>query len=602
MLNFYPTPSALCLALSCIMMSSAVHATPAIATESVAHGLTDGMGLHPVIHELTELATAEPTPSFTMPSDAKLDRLASDVLWTRLLMYPDGKDKSSMADASFFLAKNGRTSPRAELLANLRQFEDVQTARDFICRYPARTHWLAKQLPQIGQMAEAMPCAEFEAWFANMDVRRMSLIYAEEHINRIGSAFAHTLIRLDTKRSLAEDDPAYAYSLNFANQTTPAAGENTLLDSVQGRSKAELTLENYEEKQNKYLVRDGRDIWQYQIDLNQDEIDQIMRHVWEIRDKVRYYRFLNNNCATEVLRFVDLVRPNARILASAGRITSPAEATQVMGRSGVLVTKKFIPAVKTLTQARLNHGNAFSAEELIPSRNDPTDEGTKTHRMSIYAGHDGGGDFIGISGRGAYQDLLDRPQGKRDFLSVEIMAADLRIQEDELKLHKATLLDIKTLNPIGSSYAGKSWRLHTGLTQVVDGVQAEDHLVAQTEGGLGYSVSFGGMQRGTAEMPRGLCYGFGTAAAQLGRVAKGWRASVGVQAGCVYYATDRVRIQADAYTPYWYHDSTGYWQPALTTAIQYDLSANHAVRLSYHWQDNRHDIDNGYKVALLKYF
>ncbi|WP_157073917.1 DUF7840 domain-containing protein [Moraxella oblonga] len=536
--------------------------------------------------------TATPLPT---ASHATADTLADDIMWHRLLMF-NGK-KTTMNDPTFFVTKTGATDPKAELVANLDILlgNDDKKRQDFVCQFPARSHWLGDKLG-----LDLPKCPEVESWLADKNVKKMSLVHAEEHINRVGSSFAHTLIRLDTPESL-QGDKSKAYSLNFASLEHPAKGENTLAHSVMGKSKAELTMENYQEKSDKYLVRDGRDLWEYAIDLNQDEIDQIMRHVWEVKNKTRYYSFLNNNCATEVLRFVDLVRADSQLWQTSGKITPPQEATQVMSKAGILTDKTFVPAQKTLAQFIINHPN--QAVNLIqPSQNDPTQNGTKSHRVMVYGGH-GDGDFGGVSVRGAYQDLLDRPKGKRDYLSVQIMGLDVRHDEhnDKTKLHEATLVDILALNPIGSSYAGKSWGFHAKAKQATD-ITGESHLVLSTGGEYGFAYSFGKTRPNTGEMPNTVCYLTGMVDVEVGKLQKGGRIGTGIHTGCVHHLSDKWRVQADAKLPYHHNGNQGYWQPTTHTAMQYDLSQNNAVRFGHAWQKNKNDTQNGWQVAYLHYF
>lgn len=534
--------------------------------------------------------TATPPPT---ASHAVADTLADDVLWHRLLMF-NGK-KTTMNDPTFFITPTGASDPKAELIANLDILlgDDDKKRADFICQFPARSHWLG------GKLGLDLPkCPEVESWLANKNVKKMSLVHAEEHINRVGSSFAHTLIRLDTPESLA-GDKAKAYSLNFASLEYPAKGENTLAHSVMGKSKAELTMENYAEKSDKYLVRDGRDLWEYDINLTQDEIDQIMRHVWEIKDKTRYYSFLNNNCATEVLRFVDLVRADSTLWQTSGKITPPQEATQVMGQAGILTAKHFIPAKKTIRQFIINHPNQ-DLSTLIPSQNDPTDDGTTAHRVMAYAG-DMGGDFGGVAVRGAYQDLLDRPKGKRNYLSVQIMGLDVRYDDDKVKVQDATLVDILALNPMGSSYAGKTWGVHAKATQATD-ITGDEHLVMSTGGEYGYALSFGKARPNTGEVPDKVCYLTGMAGVEVGKLQKGGRLGVGVHTGCVYHVSDKWRVQADAKLPYYHNGSQGYWQPTTHATMQYDLTNSDAVRFGHTWQKTKQDSEHGWQMAYLRYF
>lgn len=540
---------------------------------------------------------------FDSLDDETISALAEDISWRRLLLFLDNKSKSTMPDDTFFLAATGRTSPKDELIANLTELKKDPDA--YVCRYPARVHWLGEKL------GVSMPeCPEVRAWMDALDVQKMSLIHAEEHINRIGSSFAHTLIRMDTGASLASGNTGLAYSLNFASLENPPKGVNTPLDALRGTSRAALTIENYETKQNKYLLRDGRDIWQYDIDFTQDELKQILRHVWEIKHSVRYYRFLGNNCATEVMRFIDLVRPNLSLLAQGGRVVSPQEAAQRIAAAGVLSDSVYVPSLKTRHQAHINAAHQrreFYEDLLLPSDNNPVDAGTKSHRAMMYVGQQAGEHFVGLSLRGAHQDLLDRPQGKRDYLSMQIMGLDVRYDgaDNALKLEDFTVIDLLALNPIGSSYAGKSWGGHLKAARISDATNGHDdkHLVAALGGAYGHSVTFGRRQVNSGELPNTLCYVLATTDLQLGRIRKGVRMGLGARLGCVYHASSQLRLTADAKLTYWYHaNDARYFQPKLKLAIQYDLNQDNALRFEHTWQQNNGSDDRSWRAAYVRYF
>lgn len=141
--------------------------------------------------------------------------------------------------------------------------------------------------------------------------------------------------------------------------------------------------------------------------------------------------------------------------------------------------------------------------------------------------------------------------------------------------------------------------------------EGTDYLVASTTFERGKSWVFGTPPVNTGEMPPQLCYTLATGAMQAGRgITKGYRAGVGINAGCLYQINTQLRVHAQLQVPYWYHGSSNqqevtghYWQPISTFGLQYDIDKRQALRLdaSYEWQ-NRIDAQDDIRVAYMRYF
>ena len=57
------------------------------------------------------------------------------------------------------------------------------------------------------------------------------------------------------------------------------------------------------------MMMESRDIWEYKLDLSQGQIDEFVRHIWEL-DKIRFdYFFVDENCSYRLLTILDAVNP-----------------------------------------------------------------------------------------------------------------------------------------------------------------------------------------------------------------------------------------------------------------------------------------------------
>lgn len=612
-------------------------------------------------------------------AQAKTKNLAQHITWRRLLYFFDdqrnliGKkeDSSIVDDAAFFLSKNGQHDSAAELDALLVALADeMSTTPDnrtansklsnptaqnsVLCRFPARVQWLTDTL-NIEKSGLQVDCPELNDWMQKLAPEQLSIMFAQEYLDNPISAFAHTLLRIDSKASVA--DPSQIHHAVALNYTVGGDSSDNFLvyaiKSMSGGYDNLIEIDPYPEKLAKYLQEDERDAWTYQLALTPVEVQQIMLHVWETKDLKLPYYFTTDNCASEILRLIDVVRPQQHLLSRLPYAVIPSDVVQLLDSENLLVSTNYTPADSTLRQAQLNKVKAQRAQlgyhnsakqtlneiksaqlnpissmsadgqTLLPRRiavadNNPIDR----HPLQlgfIGLGQRGDNNYIDLGLRAGYHDTLDRPSGFPQFFDLEGAAATLRLydtnndkanQLSSVVLQNVTLVRGRSFNPVNSAKKGKTWGASIEATRVNDGSQQDgsDHLVGSLGYETGWSWAFGTPSTGTGEMPPQLCYTFLAGTAQAGRgINKGYRVGAGVNAGCRYQINNQLRAQAELQLPYWYHGSSDesnarghYWQPISTLGLQYDIDKKQALRINanYEWQDGidaKEDIQLSYR-------
>lgn len=583
-----------------------------------AHGITDGTQLK-LRSSLNTITPKQSTTPYQL-SDTQLETLANHRLWQRLLLFKNGK--SQLPQGDFFLATDGNINAKSELIATLNAMQHKDKA--VICRLPARVHFLTTQLQHLGidSQVSSQVCKEFQDWLHQLDGRALSLIFAEEHPNVLASAFAHVFLKLDTQKSQQSSQNQDAIAINYSsvhNEPSPSPAV-LAIKSTFGGFAGGIEFLNFEQKQNEYLIDNERDIWQYQLDLTPEQITQILRHIWETKDVARPYFFTHNNCATEIVRLVDVVREDKDISKAVGNIVIPAKIARILDKQGMIKSQQFIPSNASKRQAKLNHGHTFSLAQLQPNANNPINA-PATHRLGMSVGlddHYASKSTYGLSLRSAYHDLLDSPQGVRKFLNVKLLSLDLRYDDEKLKIQDATIFSTRSYNPTNSAKnnaqvqtrkSGQAWGFDIGFKQVIDASSANnnDHLVFNIRQEKGKSWVFGTPSSNTGDLPNGLCYVLGGWGGQLGNINQGYRLGASLHAGCTHYTTDNLRVATELSVPFWYHhdhanNRSGYLQPATQVGIQYDINQRHALRLTGNIhklnQDNHHQL----KLEHLTYF
>ena len=615
-------------------------------------------------------------------AQAKTENLTQHITWRRLLYFFDDqknlmgkkKDSSIVDDAAFFLSKNGQHDSAAELDALLVALADeMATTPDnstasnratknsgqnsVLCRFPARVQWLTDTL-NIDKSGLQVDCPELNDWMQKLAPEQLSIMFAQEYLDNPISAFAHTLLRIDSKASVA--DPSQIHHAVALNYTVGGDSSDNFLvyaiKSMSGGYDNLIEIDPYPEKLAKYLQEDERDAWTYQLDLTPAEVQQIMLHVWETKDLKLPYYFTTDNCASEILRLIDVIRPQQHLLSRLPYAVIPSDVVQLLNSENLLASTNYTPADSTLRQAQLNkvkeqreqlgyHNNAkqtlneiksaqlnqtssiaADGQTLLPRRiavadNNPIDR----HPLQlgfIGLGQRGDNNYIDLGVRAGYHDTLDRPSGFPQFFDLEGAAATLRLYDTDndkanqprsVVLQNVTLVRGRSFNPVNSAKKGKTWGASIEANRVNDGSQQDgsDHLVGSLGYETGWSWAFGTPNAETGEMPPQLCYTFLAGTAQAGRgINKGFRLGAGINAGCRYQINNQLRAQAELQLPYWYHGSSDesnarghYWQPISSLGLQYDIDKKQALRINanYEWQD-RIDAKEDIQLSYRRYF
>lgn len=602
---------------------------------------------------------------------AKADskNLAQHTTWRRLLYFVDdkksllGKTKTSnqslVDNSKFFLSPKGRNDSEAELQAMLGALanEIVNPAaknNSVICRFPARANWLAGELGFDLNSINA-DCPELDDWMAMLAPHQLSVMFAQEYLDNPLSAFAHTLLRIDSKASANDFAKInHAYALN--DTVNGDDSDNFViyaLKSVSGRYNNIIEIDPYPSRLAKYLQEDERDTWSYRLKLTPSEVKQIMAHVWETKDLGLPYYFTTDNCASEILRLIDVVRPEQHLLSQLSFAVIPSDVIQLLNKENLIEKGRFTPSDSSLRQAQLNKAQALNlpkskldaikshkdnpvssispdGQTLLPTtitaaNNNPIDR-HYLQSMQLGVGQRGSNTYADIGIQAGYHDMLDNPAGFPQFFNLTGLAATLRVNDTDdnklspnrVTLQNFTLIKGRSFNPVNAAKKGTTWGAAIEATRVNDGSQNDalqnsdkDHLVASTSFEYGWSWAFGAPKLGTGQMPPQLCFAMANGTAQAGRgISKGYRVGAGLDTGCYYQINERLRAAAGLQLPYWYHGDSSdesiksrYWQPISSLGLQYDIDKNQALRLeaSYEWLD-RIESQEDIKLSYKRYF
>jgi len=271
---------------------------------------------------------------------AKEKNLSASRYWHILLHMPNGT--SEIDDETFFLSPEGQTDAQAELSATIFALYNEQTFDDnaTACRFPARKWWLVRELNMTD--LPNVVCRKFDDLMKRVDPQSASLIFPSAYINSPASMFGHTFIRIDSSYNSKMLSFAINYAANADTET-----ENGLVFAVKGLIGGyygNYSLLPYYEKIKEYRDSEERDMWEYDLDLKPEEMEQMMRHIWEIHDTYSWYYFFTENCSYNMLWLIEAAKPNAHLRKYFNFQVIPPETIHAAISEGIVTERHYRPA------------------------------------------------------------------------------------------------------------------------------------------------------------------------------------------------------------------------------------------------------------------
>ena len=252
---------------------------------------------------------------------------------------------SEIDDERFFFAKDGKINAQSELNATIEALLNDSSADDesAACRFPARKAWLEKEL-NIAQFPQT-ECKEYEKVLKRLNPKSVTMIFPSAHINSPASMFGHTFLRINS----AYDSKLLSYAVNYAADADPDK-ENAIFFAIKGLFDGyfgKYSLLPYYDKLKEYRDSEQRDIWEYNLDLTQDETLKMFRHIWELNDTRSYYYFFTENCSYNMLWFLEVARDEIHLRDYFGYQIIPLETIHALKDQGVIESSFYRPSKRT---------------------------------------------------------------------------------------------------------------------------------------------------------------------------------------------------------------------------------------------------------------
>ncbi|MBU6376600.1 MAG: DUF4105 domain-containing protein, partial [Bdellovibrionales bacterium] len=289
------------------------------------------------------------SPVFAADEPATREALSRSREWLKLLHYeqrPFGGVRSRMPQGNFFFAPDGRTNPRAELDATVAAFarSDLRLGKLKLhaqCAFPLRFQFLKEKLSLKVQSQDCPKLREFTDLF---QAKSVSLMFSTAYPNNPGSMFGHTFFKFNSGVRSELLDQSLSYAAFIAGE----AGLLYMARGIFGGYYGAFARTPYYVKVNEYNNSESRDLWEYELNLTEDQVNRLLLHFWELEVNSSFkYFFFDENCAFILLAALEAVRSDWEFNLSRWYFVIPGETVSAVARiPGAIRRVEFRPSIR----------------------------------------------------------------------------------------------------------------------------------------------------------------------------------------------------------------------------------------------------------------
>lgn len=351
--------------------------------------LVASLSVRSVSNATTSERIAIPPPDVDRLIQRALElRLDENIQWIRLGHYRKarfGGWRSEADNSLFFVAKDGQTNPRNELIETLRK-GFAQTAlppaipkapaMTVRCQYPARWKWLMKELAVDSASLPHEECLRYQEFLKLQKPQSVTLVFSGFFVDNPSSSFGHVLLRLnkgphDTNRASAGAE-LLDYGVTYAANPT---SENPVIYAIGGFAgwfPSMFSSIPFYYKVREYSDAESRDLWEYDLNLSPEEVDRLGDHVWEMGSTYFYYYYLTKNCAYHLLGLLEAAAPRLRLIDRMPFYVIPVDSVKAISREPGLVARvSYRPSTQKQLEERFRTLNAEERDVFLKIRNTP---------------------------------------------------------------------------------------------------------------------------------------------------------------------------------------------------------------------------------------
>lgn len=286
---------------------------------------------------------------------AEAAKLSETRTWRKLMHFElnaFGRLQSQVKAPAFFLSENGDHKLDQELQATLWSFFGPIEVKDehAICKFPARLSWLQSKLKDHPAWA-SLPkptCYYFDVFLRNLNAESISFVFSSYYANNPGSAFGHTFFRVNKKiKEGRSKQELLDYGISYAANVTTSNPLIYFINGLMGGFTGTYASVPYYYKVREYNDYESRDLWSYELNLNDAELQQLLYHIWEVGPHYFDYYFFTQNCSYHMLTLMEAVSERIELTNKVPLYVIPSDSVKALFEVPGFVRKvEFRPSLR----------------------------------------------------------------------------------------------------------------------------------------------------------------------------------------------------------------------------------------------------------------
>lgn len=176
---------------------------------------------------------------------------------------------------------------------------------------------------------------------------------ASFYLNNPASLFGHNLLKIGSKNTTRSE--ILDYAINFAANNSP--DDSALAYTVKGLMggyPGVFSIFPYYYKINEYNDMESRDLWEYELNFDEEPSRRIASHVWELGSTYFDYFFFDENCSYHLLSLIEIGNPELRLRDKFNLYTIPSDTVKlILEREGLVRKKTYRPSLSSKLEQKL---------------------------------------------------------------------------------------------------------------------------------------------------------------------------------------------------------------------------------------------------------
>lgn len=261
-------------------------------------------------------------------------KLYKNSYWAKLLHYRD--DISEIDSTNFFISNNGKEDLKEELFETINSLETG--TNNVLCRFPLRVEWLKENIPTLEKKIVPYSCEELDNFLKLTNAKYVTMVFPTAHINSPASMYGHTFLKVGEDKQT----PLISNAINYAAKTDEKNGLIFAYNGLFGGYEGRYSIMPYYEKIKEYNNLEQRDVWEYDLNLTQEELNKLVLHTWELKDSYANYYFFKENCSYNVLWLLEIARPSLDLVSYFDFKAIPLDTIKILTKyDGLIVDSRY---------------------------------------------------------------------------------------------------------------------------------------------------------------------------------------------------------------------------------------------------------------------